>query len=103
MREADGLAMSSRNAYLKPDERKIAGKLNVILKGIAARMRSAETISSAESAGNAALLEAGFNSVDYVAIRDAETLNIVESLSGPARILAAAKIGATRLIDNFAV
>lgn len=103
MREPDGLAMSSRNAYLKPDERKIAGKLNVILKGIAARVRSAEAISSAESAGKAALLEAGFNSVDYVAIRDAETLSVVESLSGPARILAAAKIGATRLIDNFAV
>jgi pantoate--beta-alanine ligase len=95
--------MSSRNAYLKPDERKIAGKLNVILKDIAARMCSGETIPSAEAAANAALLEAGFNSVDYVAIREAETLNIAESLSGPARILAAAKIGATRLIDNFAV
>ena len=103
VREPDGLAMSSRNAYLKPDERKIAGKLNVILKDIAARMCSGETIPSAEAAANAALLEAGFNSVDYVAIREAETLNIAESLSGPARILAAAKIGATRLIDNFAV
>jgi pantoate--beta-alanine ligase len=55
---------------------------------------------SAEAAAKAALLEAGFNSVDYVAIRDAETLEKVETLSRPARVLAAAKVGATRLIDN---
>jgi len=103
VREPDGLAMSSRNAYLKPDERRIAGKLNLVLKDLAARARSGETIPSAEAAGKTALLEAGFNSVDYVAIRDAETLEKIETLSRPARILAAAKVGATRLIDNFGV
>ena len=103
VREPDGLAMSSRNAYLKPDERRIAGKLNLVLKDLAARARSGETIPSAEAAGKTALLEAGFNSVDYVAIRDAETLEKIETLFRPARILAAAKVGATRLIDNFAV
>ncbi len=103
VREPDGLAMSSRNAYLKPDERRIAGKLNLVLKDLAARPRSGETIPSAEAAGKTALLEAGFNSVDYVAIRDAETLEKIETLFRPARILAAAKVGATRLIDNFAV
>jgi pantoate--beta-alanine ligase len=79
LREADGLAMSSRNAYLKPREREIAGKMNVIL-------RNAKDVEQAKHA----LLDAGFDSVDYVAIRDG-------------RILAAAKIGGTRLIDNIAI
>lgn len=77
MREADGLAMSSRNAYLKPDERKVAGRMNVIL-------REARDPGAARQA----LLDAGFDSVDYVAVRDG-------------RILAAARIGSTRLIDNM--
>jgi len=79
LREPDGLAMSSRNAYLKPDEREIAGRMNMILRNA----------TDAEQAKRA-LLDAGFDSVDYVAIRDG-------------RILAAAKIGGTRLIDNMAV
>jgi pantoate--beta-alanine ligase len=103
VREADGLAMSSRNAYLKPDERRVAGKLNVILKDIAARARRGGSIVSAEALGKAALFEAGFNSIDYIAIRDAATLEKIEALDRPARVLAAAKIGATRLIDNMAV
>ena len=102
-RESDGLALSSRNAYLKPDERKIAGQLNLILKDIAARARHGAAIAEAEARGTDALLAAGFNSVDYVAIRDAATLACIEALTVPARILAAAKIGATRLIDNMAV
>jgi pantoate--beta-alanine ligase len=103
VREPDGLAMSSRNAYLNPDERKIAARLNLILKEIGSRVRRGEDISSAEATGKAALLGAGFNSVDYIAIRDAETLAPIDSLSRPVRILAAAKIGTTRLIDNFSV
>jgi pantoate--beta-alanine ligase len=103
VREADGLAMSSRNAYLKPDERRVAAKLNLILKDVAARARRGGSIVSAETLGKAALFEAAFNSVDYVAIRDATTLEKIETLDRPARVLAAAKIGATRLIDNMAV
>jgi pantoate--beta-alanine ligase len=103
VREPDGLAMSSRNAYLKPDERRTAGKLNLVLKDVAALVRDGEELPAAEAAGKAALLEAGFNSVDYIAIRDAETLDVIKPLSRPARVLAAAKIGATRLIDNFSV
>jgi pantoate--beta-alanine ligase len=103
IREPDGLAMSSRNAYLKPDERRIAGQLNLVLKDVASRVHSGEALSAAETAGQTALLEAGFDSVDYVAIREAETLENIESLLRPARILAAAKVGGTRLIDNIAV
>jgi pantoate--beta-alanine ligase len=88
VREADGLAMSSRNAYLKPHERDVAGKMNVILRN-----------ATSEEQATRALLDAGFDSVDYVAIRDAATLG--PAGDGPKRILAAAKIGGTRLIDNM--
>jgi len=103
MREADGLAMSSRNAYLRQDERKIAGRLNIILKDAAAQARGAGDLRAAEAAATEALWNAGFSHVDYVAIRDAETLEHIVTLDRPARILAAVKIGKTRLIDNMAV
>jgi len=103
VREADGLALSSRNAYLEPAERDIAGQLNLILKAAARRVRAGHAIDDVEAAAKAALLEAGFNAVDYVAVRDAETLAPISELDGPARILAAAKIGGTRLIDNMAI
>lgn len=103
VRERDGLAMSSRNAYLSAQERKVAGQLNLVLKAAIARLKKGDRIADVEFAASAALVEAGFDSVDYVAVRDAETLEKIEDLSRPARILAAAKIGATRLIDNMAV
>jgi pantoate--beta-alanine ligase len=103
LREPDGLAMSSRNAYLKPDERKIAGRMNLILKDVGIRLRRGDPVLAAEEFGKSDLLEAGFNSVDYVAVRDAQTLAPITDLSHPARVLAAAKIGGTRLIDNMAV
>jgi pantoate--beta-alanine ligase len=103
VREADGLALSSRNAYLAPHERKIAGTLNGILKDVVARVRNGARIENAETAGTNRLLDAGFASVDYVAVRDAATLAKIETLAAPARVLAAAKVGKTRLIDNMAV
>jgi len=103
VREADGLALSSRNAYLSEDERKVAGQLNLMLRAAINRLHKGDAVVDVESAGAAALREAGFNSVDYVAVRDAETLEKITDLTRPARILAAAKIGATRLIDNMAV
>ena len=102
LREADGLALSSCNAYLGADERKIAGELNVILKRAIAQARGGD-LRAAEAAGAEALWAAGFSHVDYVAIRDAETLDHITRLERPARILAAAKIGKTRLIDNMPV
>jgi pantoate--beta-alanine ligase len=102
LREEDGLALSSRNAYLSPSERKIASRLNVVLKEACRRARERD-IGAAESWAAGSLREAGFDPVDYIAIRDAETLVPIKTLERPARILAAAKIGRTRLIDNMAV
>ncbi|HEX3753986.1 MAG TPA: pantoate--beta-alanine ligase, partial [Rhizomicrobium sp.] len=102
VREADGLALSSRNVYLSRDERKIAGRLNAVLKDVIADARGGG-VRQAEMAGTAALKRAGFDSVDYLAIRDAETLAVIDELARPARVLAAAKVGRTRLIDNMAV
>jgi pantoate--beta-alanine ligase len=103
LREADGLALSSRNAYLSADERVIAGRMNVILKEVIAAVRDHGDLRVAEGAAVDALWKAGFGHVDYVAIRDAETLAHITTLEHPARILAAAKIGKTRLIDNMAI
>jgi pantoate--beta-alanine ligase len=103
VRETDGLAMSSRNAYLAPREREIAGRMNLILCDVITRAKHGDPISVAERFGKSDLLAAGFSSVDYVAIRDAETLEPIADLTRPARVLAAAKIGATRLIDNMAL
>jgi pantoate--beta-alanine ligase len=102
-READGLAMSSRNAYLDPGERAIAGNLNRVLQDVIARARESGDLRDAESYGAAMLKTVGFDTVDYVAIRDADSLRVADDLSRPARILAAAKSGRTRLIDNMPV
>lgn len=101
-REVDGLALSSRNAYLSADERVTATRMNRILRDAAARARTGD-LRAAEAWAVAALSEAGFGPIDYVAIRDAQTLAPITDLSRPARILAAAKLGMTRLIDNFEV
>jgi len=103
VREHDGLAMSSRNAYLSADERRIAARLNHILHDAIKAVHAGEAIAVAEAEAARHLIAAGFSSVDYVAIRDAETLAPIADLSSPARILAAAWIGKTRLIDNMAV
>ena len=100
MREADGLALSSRNAYLTPESRKIAAHLNRVLLDVCERARLGVPIPQAEAEGAAALIGAGFDRVDYVAIRDAETLVPLRALEGPARVLAAARVGPVRLIDN---
>jgi len=103
VREADGLAMSSRNAYLSEGERRIAARLNVVLHDAIKAVRAGGAIADAEAEAQRHLLAAGFTSVDYVTIRDAETLAEIASLDRPARILAAAWLGNTRLIDNMAV
>lgn len=103
VREHDGLAMSSRNAYLSPDERRVAARLNFILHEAIKAVRAGDPIADAEAEAERHLLAAGFTSVDYVAVRDAETLQRTSDTSRPLRILAAAWLGKTRLIDNMAV
>lgn len=132
IREADGLALSSRNLYLSAPEREVAPALNRVLRNVAARAHA--IVSGTASPGKvkapratplvrdptlppeahelpglatlcteaaSALLEAGFAKVDYVAVRDADTLKVVTEAGGrPLRVLAAAWLGGTRLIDN---
>ena len=100
VREADGLALSSRTAYLTAEQRTVAGHLNGVLLDVGKRARAGLAVAQAESEGAAALIAAGFDRVDYVAIRDAETLAPIRTLAGPARVLAAARVGSVRLIDN---
>jgi pantoate--beta-alanine ligase len=103
IREADGLALSSRNVYLTSDARTVAGSLNRVLASVGHRARSGTSPKQAEAEGAATLLEAGFERVDYVAIRDAENLEQIGDLNRPARVLAAARVGGVRLIDNMVV
>ena len=103
VRERDGLAMSSRNVYLSAEERRVAPVLYRTMKESAARLKAGEEIPAAMSKGADIIKAAGF-ALDYFEIRNAETLAPVASASdGPLRILVAAKIGKTRLIDNIAV
>jgi len=102
VREPDGLAMSSRNAYLGAAERAVAAQLNVILGEAAAKVRAGEAVEKAEAEATAAVLLAGFERVDYVAVRSAEDLGPYRP-GQPARALAAAWLGQTRLIDNLPV
>ncbi|MEX2250404.1 MAG: pantoate--beta-alanine ligase, partial [Parvibaculum sp.] len=105
MREADGLAMSSRNVYLTPAERAAAGQLNVILKETAISISAGILIPEATKAGAAKILALGFDKLDYLEVREAASLKDFPTgrPTGPARILVAAKIGKTRLIDNMPI
>jgi pantoate--beta-alanine ligase len=103
VREADCLAMSSRNRYLSAAERQRAAAMPQALRAAVAAMRTGTPPAEAAAEAAAELTRAGF-AVDYVEVRAADTLAPVTSLAnGPARILAAARIGGTRLIDNMAV
>ena len=98
IREADGLAMSSRNAYLNAEQRQIAGKLNGILADLAV---SDLPIEEAENAAREQLLAAGFTQVDYAALRDGDSLQAIGADSQHRRALIAARIDNIRLIDNM--
>lgn len=102
-RDADGLALSSRNAYLTDDERQAARALPRALGEAAASIQRGGDVAEALATARERLAKAGFDPIDYVALCDAETLAPLAALDRPARLLAAAKIGRTRLIDNLAV
>ena len=103
VRETDGLAMSSRNAYLDGKERSIAPTLYRVLRDCAARIAAGDAIARVVAEGWNEIEAAGF-AVDYLEARNARTLARAETLAdGPLRLLVAARLGKTRLIDNVAV
>ncbi|HKW53144.1 MAG TPA: pantoate--beta-alanine ligase [Stellaceae bacterium] len=100
VREADGLALSSRNVYLTPAERAVAPALQRMLRELTHRIEQGGAVATTVGHGIAALDHAGFTKVDYVEAVDAETLAPFTRGDRPGRILAAAWLGRTRLIDN---
>lgn len=104
IREADGLAMSSRNRYLSPEEREIALSISRSLYDASRQIEAGETnAQSLRDKIEQALHDAGFREIDYVAIACPDTLKSVETIVGDVVILVAAKVGTTRLIDNVLV
>ena len=104
VRETDGLAMSSRNLHLTPGQRAIAPALNAVLVATAAALADGRPAAPLLDAAARRLLEAGFRLVDYVDLRDAETLAPLATAGHrPGRLLAAAHLGSVRLIDNVPV
>lgn len=103
VRERDGLALSSRNAYLNPGQRRIAPALYGTMFALAGRLHDGIDIAAQCAWGRQALLDAGFDSVDYFEIRDAGTLAPATGNAPNLRIFAAARLGKTRLIDNMPV
>jgi len=105
VRAEDGLALSSRNAYLTPAERAVAPILGRTLSHAVSRLHAGAQVADVEAEALATLQGAGFARVDYVEVRGAEGLARLGPgpVDGPGRILAAAVLGRTRLIDNMAV
>lgn len=102
-READGLALSSRNRYLSPGQRRIAVALPAALKAVRDAVEAGGDPVAAAARAREDILKAGFDSVDYVEVRDPATLEPVTEPGKPARVFGAARLGTTRLIDNWAV
>lgn len=102
VREADGLALSSRNAYLSPEQRQVAGQLNRVMRGVIDRLHAGEAVDAVLAAGTQALLDAGFTAVDYLALVDALTLEPLTQ-PGKGRLICTARLGGVRLLDNMAV
>ena len=104
VRESDGLAMSSRNRYLSPENRAAAAALPNAMQLAIAEIETGQSPSVSLQTLQRVLLESGFDSVDYAALVDAKSLNPIDAFLGrPARLLVAARIGGTRLIDNMQV
>ncbi len=103
VREPNGLALSSRNAYLEPEARTVAPALYRILCELKHEAEAGRDLRLVEEKGRERLLAAGFEVVDYCSFRDPETLQELTRLDRPARLLAVARLGGTRLLDNLAV
>ena len=103
VREADGLAMSSRNAYLSAQQRKAAAALPRAMRAAIARLEAGDAPGETLAALKQAILAAGFESIDYAELRDGDSIALLEAPNGNARLFVAARIGGTRLIDNMPV
>ena len=103
VREGDGLALSSRNVYLSADERESAVALPRALEEAARSIRSGASVQECLEAGRSRLLAAGFGRIDYFTLVDSRTLEPLQQARGEMRLIAAALIGTTRLIDNVPV
>lgn len=103
VRDADGLALSSRNAFLSAGDRAAAAALPAAMRAAIARIEGGAGVTAVLAEAEQQLLAAGFSSVDYIALADAASLARLDQVDRPARLLAAARIGGTRLIDNMAV
>ncbi|MDF1835218.1 MAG: pantoate--beta-alanine ligase [Alteraurantiacibacter sp. bin_em_oilr2.035] len=103
VREADGLAMSSRNAYLSPQGRAFAARLPLAMRNATSDILEGKDVQPTLDLLVSQLLEAGFSSVDYAELRDADSIALLSSDNGNARLFVAARIGETRLIDNLPV
>ena len=103
VRDHDGLALSSRNALLSPDEREHAVALPRALEAARDAIREGTSVAAAVRAAKQALIDAGFLKIDYVALVDEATLEPLEAFQEGSRLIAAASIGSVRLIDNLAV
>jgi pantoate--beta-alanine ligase len=103
IREADGLAMSSRNRYLSPAQRKIASALPQVMHDTVAELRSGAAAAAITAAAKGRLHKAGFDRIDYLELCDEATLQPIPSAHGPSRLFVAAYVGTTRLIDNWPV
>lgn len=103
MREVDGLAMSSRNAYLSETDRKIAPEIFQMLSMLRDRLRNGGKLGNLMDWGINCLKNKGFTSVDYLEARDSVTLELISDINRPARIFVAVWLGKTRLIDNIEI
>jgi pantoate--beta-alanine ligase len=103
MRDPDGLALSSRNFYLSADERKVVVALPLALETARDAILGGIEVGRALESAKQSLRAAGFSRIDYVALVDSSTLEPLDEARSHARLLAAAMIGTTRLIDNIAV
>ncbi len=100
-REEDGLARSSRNAYLSASDRAVAPALYRMLQRVAASLQAGVSVADALASGQADILAEGFHSVDYLELRSADNLAVLDKFDRPACVLVAARLGKTRLIDNL--
>jgi pantoate--beta-alanine ligase len=103
IREADGLAMSSRNRYLSPAQRKMASALPQVMHDTVAELRGGGVAAPIIANAKGRLHQAGFDRIDYLELCDEATLQPIPIARAPSRLFVAAYVGATRLIDNWPV